>query len=956
MPDLSGATLQPASPFTRSVLEFEVRPGTGTTNGEYPVEQPIDPTGPEYLGNVDRVSGHCVEGWAISKRDPRRRLVVEVWADDAFVAAGEASLPRGDLIEAGIGDGHSMFRILLPGGLADGKEHLVVCKVSGTNHTLDETLVFQAEVRPVEAALEVLEGLTLKGWVLLPVGQAMDLDVQADGVFVTSVFVPPDFTGNRVSLAIALPVTLADGNVHWFQLRVRDTGIQIAAFAGVTAITLTPETALQTYAKSFPAFLSSQAARRYRSLEVQIGQLAKLADLANLAASPQPVQMRLEQLALAHRQVTRGIADQGRLPETLIFPAYAKPDVSVVVPVFNKFWVTYNCLAALLLAPNTLSFEVIVVDDASSDMTTRLEEFVQGITVLRNETGLGFVRSSNRGGKAARGDLIVMLNNDTEVCANWIDELASVFDAFPDVGMSGAKFVYSDGTLQEAGGIIFPNLDAWNYGRNCNPHDSRFNYVRQIDYVSGACIMLRKPIWDELGGFDELFAPAYYEDTDLAFRVRARGLKTFYTPFATVIHFEGVSSGTSLTSGVKRHQAINQPKFRSRWAATLRHYPGTQDPELAKDRGIQLRALVIDHQVPQPDKDAGSFAAVQEMRLLQALGFKLTFVPVNMAYLGNYTEAMQRRGIECLYAPFQTSVEEVIDKRGTEFDLVYITRYSIADRFIDRIRHVAPQAKIVFNDADLHFLREIRAALANDDRAALGRAVHTRDVELSVMRRTDLTLTYTETEAAVILSHNLDSTKVARCPWVVEVDPAVPTFAARKGLAFLGNYNHPPNLQAVKFFVDEVLPLLRRRMPDVTFDIYGSHVPKELRDLEAEGVQVKGWVEDVAEVYHSCRIFVAPLRSGAGIKGKVIGALAAGTPVVMSPLAAEGVGISRGSEAMVAETVDEWVQAIVALYHDGDRWAAMSRRAQDYAERSFSFENGLVMMRQALGLAGVYVG
>ena len=277
---------------------------------------------------------------------------------------------------------------------------------------------------------------------------------------------------------------------------------------------------------------------------------------------------------------------------------------------------------------------------------------MKNIVYLRNDDALGFVRSSNKGARAARGEYVVMLNNDTEPGPGWIDELIAVFRTFPNVGMAGAKLVYPDGRLQEAGGLVFPNFDIWNYGRGQNPHEPRFNYTRQVDYVSGACIMIPRALWDELGGFDEHFAPAYYEDTDLAYRIRALGRKTYYAPFAEVVHFEGLSNGLSTASGLKRYQAINEPKFRRRWVSAVRALSQT-NPELAKDRGVEWRALVIDYKTPEPDQDAGSYAAIQEMRLLQALGFKLSFIAQNLSYVGNYTQALQRQGVSASMRPIR---------------------------------------------------------------------------------------------------------------------------------------------------------------------------------------------------------------------------------------------------------------------------------------------------------------
>ncbi len=912
--------------------------------------------GPQVRGQLDDVRNGYIGGWAIDDASPNNRLQIEILDGDTLVCAGEASQERDDLLKQEIGDGHCSFSIRLPRTLADGKEHKLRARVSGANFVLDGTATYFASRAQLKGAIDDVIGLTVVGWIESDLDEWTAIEVIADGEPVSSDEVPPFLSGERHSISASLPLALADGRVHWIQFKARSTGLVVAETVATLPIAATPEASLQAYARDFPGFLSTNAPTRYASVVGQLAVVPALLEKQIADENALSFSEYLQQLKLAHHQVKIGIKDQLRPPEVLKFPRFETPDVSIVIPAHNKFWVTYNCLAALILAPNKSTFEVIVVDDGSSDLTVSLSDYCKGITVIRNEVSQGFVRSSNLGAKQARGEFVVMLNNDTEPCAGWLDELVYVFETFDSAGLAGAKFVYPNGKLQEAGGILFPNMDAWNYGRNGNPFDPKYNYTRQVDYVSGAGIMLRKKVWDALGGFDEFYAPAYYEDTDLAFRVRKMGLKTYYTPFSQIIHFEGVSSGTSLNSGVKRYQKVNEPKFKSRWASVLRNYPPSLDPDIAKDRGNQLRALVIDAEIPQPDKDAGSYAAVQEMRLLQALGLKLTFVPTNLAYLGNYTEDMQRNGVECLYAPFHTSIDQVLEQRGKEFDLFYITRYSVAEHFVEKIRNSSPNAKIVFNNADLHFLREIRAAIATKNTEALPKVLQTRDAELAVMRRVDVTLSYTDTEAAVILSHNLDSSKVARCPWVVRVSETVKPFGSRAGLAFLGNYRHPPNEEAVRFFISEVMPELRRVAPGVSLKVYGANMPEHLTKLRTEDVVIAGHAADVAEVYQNCRIFIAPLLSGAGIKGKVIGALAAGVPTIMTSLAGEGVGFSRGVEAVIADTVAEWVDAVSKLYHDEARWSEMSLRARAFARNNFSFEGGLAKMKVALDMAGVYVG
>jgi GT2 family glycosyltransferase/glycosyltransferase involved in cell wall biosynthesis len=630
------------------------------------------------------------------------------------------------------------------------------------------------------------------------------------------------------------------------------------------------------------------------------------------------------------------------------------PTVSIVMPLHNKFHVTHHALVSLLAAFNQADFELVVVDDASSDQTLNIQSVVSGITVLRHDQSQGFVHSCNHGASVARGEYVLLLNNDVEVMPGWLDEIVSVFKNFDRVGLVGAKLLYPDGRLQEAGGMVWSDASPANYGRNGDPRDPRYNYVRQVDYLSGACIALPRSLWNDLGGFDPLFAPAYFEDTDLAFRVRQKGYKTVYTPFSRVIHFEGVSNGTELTSGTKLHQQLNAPKFKDRWASTClaNGLPNVQ-PDLNKDRNIRLRVLIIDAVTPSPDKDAGSYAAIQEMRILQALGCKLTFVPDNMAYVSGYTEGLQRMGVECVFAPYQFTVSDLIAKRGREFDLVYITRYYIAEKHVDSLRRLAPQAKIVFNNADLHFLREIRVALTACDKDLMQKASITRDAELAVMRKVDLVLSYSDTEQTVIMSHNLDASRLATCPWVVEIPATVPVMQARRDVAFLGGYGHPPNVDAVRHFVADIMPILRIRLPGVRFLVYGSNVPASFNELACADVIIKGQVPEVGEVYDTCRVFVANLRSGAGLKGKVVGAMAHGVPCVLSPIAAEGIGLSDGAEALIAQTPQEWVDAIVTLHEDPQRWEAVSDAARRFAKRKYSFDVGVAMMRNALMQIGI---
>ncbi len=903
-------------------------------------------------GSLDACGPRRISGWLYDARDADNRLDFEVLADGVPVADGMASHFRQDLLEAGIGDGKYSFDIPIPATLFDDQSHTIEVRelrtgflLAGCPRTLRASRGVQGDMRLAGSALE-------GSCVLMDTTCDLDELELIDNGEVTiggHAWLDRDVPG-LVRFRVPVPRAAFDGRPHGFEVRLREDAVSLGSAAMVMPQHLTPEESLLRHAREgMKPALAVAAGFRYEALSRSLEALASEgsrpgADLPGIAA-------RISQLHMAHARLVRGFnaADTDFAP--LAFPVVDHPVASIVIPIHNKFHVTYHCLLSLLVAPNRASFEVIIVDDGSKDDSIRVPELVSGIQYLRNEEAQGFILACNRGASVARGDYIVMLNNDTEVTAGWIDELLASFEHFDGVGMAGAKLLYPDGTLQEAGGIVWSSGNPWNYGRKANPADPRYCYARQADYLSGACVMLPRELWNDIGGFSETYIPAYFEDTDLAFQVRERGFKTVYTPFSQIIHFEGVSSGTSVSSGIKRFQEINRPKFKGRWIGACRNN-GKEGvgPDLAKDRNIEFRALVIDAETPMPDQNAGSYAAIQEMRMLQALGFKCTFVPQNMAYMGRYTETLQRMGIECVYSPFAASVNDLIEERGAEFDLVYITRYYVAQECIDTIRKHAPNAKVVLMNADLHFLRELRAAVNSKIPEDLAKAVDTRKTELAVMQKADLVLTYTELEKAVILSHNLDSTRVARCPWVCETSATVPAWDTRRDIAFLGGYNHAPNVEAVEWFVARVMPLISASLPGVNFRIYGSKVPQKLIDLaeKHDNVIVEGWVADVADVYDHCRVFVAPLQSGAGIKGKVIGALAHGVPCVLSQIAAEGIPLGDGAEAAIAGKPEDWAQAITRLYGAEDAWNAMSARAMEFTESHYGFTLGVREMQAAL--------
>lgn len=635
--------------------------------------------------------------------------------------------------------------------------------------------------------------------------------------------------------------------------------------------------------------------------------------------------------------------------EPFAVPGSDTPRVSIVIPVYNHFDHTLVCLRSLAEHPGSVPFEVIVVDDCSNDETPARLPSIDGIRVVRNAENQGFIGACNAGLAAARGEFVVFLNNDTAVRPGWIEALVGTFESRPDCGLAGAKLIYPDGRLQEAGGIIFADASGWNYGRFGDPSHPTFNYVREADYCSGAAIMLRRDLLERFGGFDPRYRPAYYEDTDLAFRVREAGLRCWYQPAAEVVHFEGVTSGTDTGSGIKRYQVVNQAKFLERWRGVLPAQPvsGTR-PELAREHRVRGRVLIVDACTPEPDKDSGSVRMVNLMRLLVADGWKVAFLPENRQYLPRYTADLQQLGIEALYLPWIADVPGWFAEHGPHLDAVILSRHYVASAFLPLVETFAPKARRIFDTVDLHYLREERAAgIAGDDPELRRLAAETKRAELALMRACDLTLVVSPVERA-LLAAELPEARVEVLSNVHEVAGRGTGFNERRDIWFIGGFQHPPNVDAVQWFVREVWPLVAAAVPDARFHVVGSKMPESMRALAGNGVEIHGHVEDLAPFLDGCRVSVAPLRYGAGVKGKVNQAMAHGQPVVATPMAVEGMHLVDGVEVLVAETPAEFAAAVVRLYRDELLWEQLSQAGMANVASHFSFEAARAALARVL--------
>jgi GT2 family glycosyltransferase len=624
--------------------------------------------------------------------------------------------------------------------------------------------------------------------------------------------------------------------------------------------------------------------------------------------------------------------------ELICFPAHKDVEISIIIPVFNQFQFTHACLASLQTVEERLPFEVIVVDDCSTDETAGLVSRMRGVVYLRNETNSGFIISCNRGAEKARGKYVVFLNNDTIVKPNWLATLRDTFTEEPQAGIVGSKLIYPDGRLQEAGGIIWRDGSGWNYGKFDDPEKPEYNYLREVDYCSAAALMIPSLLFRKVGGFDSKYAPAYYEDTDLAFKVRRDGYNVLYQPLSEIIHYEGATGGTDVSRGTKKHQDINRLTFVENWAIELAERPVNGDLTLLKQPppGRQ-KILVIDHHLPMSDKDAGSVRMFHILNILRQLGHPVTFIPDNLADIPPYGAELRKRGIELVHHPYIKKVRDYLISHGSEFDVVILSRCDFARKHIADVRLHVPQSRVIFDTVDLHFLRTDREAQITNDPETLERAREKEQLEYDLIDETDETWVVSSVERKLLRKARPDKSIE-----IVSTIAAIPgsniPFALRRDWLFIGGFQHTPNIDAVLFFLQKIYPLVKVRLPDAKFYIIGDKAPPEVVAFATDNIVVTGLQPDIQPFFESVKLSVAPLRYGAGIKGKINQSMGFGVPVVATSLAVEGMPLINREDILIADEPEDFARALIELYESEELWNRLSENGFRKTKENYSVD------------------
>lgn len=630
------------------------------------------------------------------------------------------------------------------------------------------------------------------------------------------------------------------------------------------------------------------------------------------------------------------------IDDILEFKQFEKPLVSIIIPVYNQYNYTIQCLQSILKSKDTTPFEIIIADDCSTDKTRTITKKVKNISVITSNKNLGYIKNCNNAAKHARGKYLYFLNNDTIVQHKWLEPLVSTFSLKNNVGVVGSKILNSDGSIQECGVLMYKDIFHNKLSNDSN--NSRNNYLKKCDYVSGCSLITPKNLFNKIGGFDEKFSPAYCDDPDYCLAARNLGFDTYVQPKSKILHFGNISYSNTSNSLMNRNNILLREKWGSFFNSRINFAEYKETSDLTRNPTI----LIIDDLLPQFDKHAGGKTIFQYCQLLEKMGLNVKFCQFFNDNLEEpYYSLLSDMGIEIIS---RYEVKNWIEKNTKLLDYILLSRPQIAECFM--IKSIKARGiKVLYYGHDLHHLRMQREKKFNPNFS---------DKEIEKMKTLEETIISLSDEAFYpsfvekdYIQKNFGLNNVdVMIPYLYDVNkmPKHEPFNKSSGIIFVGS-SHGPNLDGLKWFINEVLPLINKKLPDLTLYVVGSSQNDEVKAMESDNIKTLGFLsqEQLDELYSRVRLSIAPLRYGAGVKGKIIDSLYHGVPVITTSIGAEAI-LAPKEIVNIADTPQSFADALVTKYKtlSNDQ---INRLCKNFIKENYSFEKGEKILKRYIDLS-----
>lgn len=620
----------------------------------------------------------------------------------------------------------------------------------------------------------------------------------------------------------------------------------------------------------------------------------------------------------------------------LKFPTSERPKLSILIVTYNKAEYTYRCLKSILACCD-VDYEVVLVDNNSTDQTRAMLAKCEQLNTVLNSQNVYYSEGNNIAARNARAPYILLLNNDTEITPGAMSALVERLDSDEKLGTVGAKIVWPDGRLQEAGSIIWSDGSCLGYGRGESALKPEYNYYRDVDYVSGTAIAFRRELFFQLGGIDRAFDPAYYEETDLCMKVISAGYRNGYEPRAEIYHYEFTSTGKERALSLMK---LNHVKFFDRWKDVLgkAHLANVTENSIlrARDKRGKRTLLIVDDQVPEKSMGQG-FGRAEDMLLTLSDQFQITFFPMaGRTTEPKLLEKYQTLGIEVM--EIQDSFEGFLRGRKNFYDVIMCSRPHNFDKALPSIREYSATSIRIY-DAEALFYS--RAFIKNKviGSPSIPECEAMKLTELELLKAADHIIVVSEGERASVLKElpGLEG-KIFVYGHALDAVPHEERFNQRRDLLFLGAFvaDDTPNVDALKYFVENVFPQVAKAI-DCNLIIAGKDPTPYVHSLASERIQVLGFVEDSDPLFRQSRIFIIPHRYAGGIPFKLSEAMSFGLPTVATELISKQFGLDKQTLG-IGVSAESFANEVIAMYNDESLWNQRRESGLEFIRRTHSIK------------------
>ena len=631
----------------------------------------------------------------------------------------------------------------------------------------------------------------------------------------------------------------------------------------------------------------------------------------------------------------------------LSFNSSENPNVSIIIPFYNEAIYTHNCLKYLHQnLSQKYSFEIILIDDNSTEFCDF--SFFSGIKIIKNEINLGFLKSINKGINSAKGEYVYILNNDTEVSPKFLEELFYVFENFENVGAVGSMLINSNNTLQEAGSVFMKDFNFRQIVKHKKLFNPEINYIHKVDYCSGCSLLFKK--YSDIGNlnlFDEQFAPAYFEETDFCFQLRYLQNKfVYYTPFSKITHYNGVTYDSKKVKNQNKIEqkqklfTVNKERFKNKWQIQLDAIKAPTVEDRIQEIYSQKSIVFFAGMVPEHDRDSGSNRFMEIIKAFIQQDYHVTLIVKNVYCENNYIEFYQRMGVNIFYEyKHFSSVITYLKNQKLNASLAwfyspkpFINYYKIAKKYL-------PNAKLVYDMVDIHHLRYKRAIELDPKRISLKKNYHLyKKLEIKAAKVADYVITISDFEKNYMEqfceSRKLVTISNIHYPKIEKINTL--PFKDRKDVLFIGS-THTPNIDALYYLYSKIMPLVWQKLPNLKVNVIGN-IKDKINDISHPNIFFTGYVPKVEEYFISNKFMIAPLRYGAGVKGKIGQAFEYYLPLVTSSIGAEGMFLENKKNALINDTPEGFANNMIELYNDEVLWTSLQNNSEKSLE-PFSIEN-----------------